>query len=46
MFIGLLRASAIGSFGESLAFNSKRPIKCVSLNNQPFHARRRLPGLN
>ena len=31
---GLLSACTIGSFGESLAFNSKGPIKCVSLNNQ------------
>ena len=29
-----MSACAIGSFGESLAFNSKGPIKCVSLNNQ------------
>ena len=26
-FIGLLSAGTIGSFGESLAFNSNRPIK-------------------
>ena len=25
----------IGSFGDSLGFNSEGPIKCVSLNNQP-----------
>ena len=35
MFFRLLRAWSIGSFGKSLAFNSKRPIKCLSLNNQP-----------
>ena len=35
MFIGLLNALAPISFGESLAFNSKKSIKCVSLNNQP-----------
>ena len=35
MFFRLLRAWSIGTFGKSLAFNSKRPIKCLSLNNQP-----------
>ena len=28
-----------GSFGESLAFNSKGPIKFGSLNDQPYQAR-------
>ena len=35
MFFRLLRAWSIGCFGKSLVFNSKRPIKCLSLNNQP-----------
>ena len=35
MFIGLLSAWTIVSFGESLASNSEWSIKCVSLNNQP-----------
>ena len=35
MFIGLLSACTIVSFGESLASNSEWSIKCVSLNNQP-----------
>ena len=33
LFIGFLSASTIESFGELLAFNSKGPIKCISLNN-------------
>ena len=39
MFIELLSACTIVPFGESLAFNSNEPIKCVSLNNQPCQAR-------
>ena len=39
MFIGLLSTCTIGSFGEWLAFNSKGPIICVSLNNQLCKAR-------
>ena len=35
MFIELLSACVIGTFGESSASNSKGPTKCVSLNNQP-----------
>ena len=38
MFIGLRSVCTIGSFGESLASNSKRPINCVSLKNQPSQA--------
>ena len=33
MFIGLLTACIIGSFGEPLIFHSKGHIKCVSINN-------------
>ena len=39
MFIGLLSAWTTGEFGESLVFDSKRPIKCVFLNNQPCKTR-------
>ena len=39
MFIGFLSTCKIGFFGESLAFNSKGHIKCVSLNNQSCQAR-------
>ena len=38
MFIGLFICTII-SFCESLAFNSKEPIKCVSLDNQPCKSR-------
>ena len=31
--------SIIGRFGESLASDSKIPIKCVFLNNQPRETR-------
>ena len=46
MVIGLLSACSIESFGESLAFNSKAPIKCVSLNNQLCQARPILVSIN
>ena len=36
----------IGIFGESLAFNSKGPIKCVSLNNQSSQARSTIVNVN
>ena len=36
MLVGLLNICKIISFGESLTFNYKGPIKCISLNNQPF----------
>ena len=39
MFTGLLSACTIGSLGESLGSNLKRPMKCVSLNNQPCKTR-------
>ena len=42
MFIVLFSVCTIGRFGESLAFNSKGPIKCISLNNQPYQTK---PGL-
>ena len=43
MFIGLLGTCTIGNFSKSLVSNLKRPIKCVSLNNQSCKAR---PTLN
>ena len=46
MFIGLLSACTIGSFGESLASNLKRPIKCVSLSNKPCKARPTIVKIN
>ena len=39
MFIGLSSICTIGSFGESLASNSKVSRKCVSLINWPCQAR-------
>ena len=35
MFTGLLTSSTMELFGNSLASNSKGPIKHGSLNNQP-----------
>ena len=46
MFIELLSTCAILSFGESLAFNSKRPIKYVSVNNHPCQANRKLVDIS
>ena len=37
MFIVI--ACTIGRFGESLASNSKRAIKCIPLNNRPCRPR-------
>ena len=37
--MGLLKIITLVSFGASLAFNYKKPIKCVSLNNQLCQAR-------
>ena len=34
------------SFGESLACNSEEPIKCLSLDNRPCHARPTLVSIN
>ena len=46
VFIKLLSACTLGSFGELLVPNLKRPIKCVFLNNQPFKARPTLVDIN
>ena len=42
----IICAFTIGGFGESLAFNSKGPINCVSLNTQPCKARPTLVNIN
>ena len=34
MIVGLLSICTIASLGESLGSNLKRPIKCLTLNNQ------------
>ena len=46
LFIGLLSSCISGRFDGSLASNSKGPIKCVSLNNQPCQARPTLVIIN
>ena len=45
-FIGLLSICAIGSFGDTLVSNSKRPIKCVFLSIYPCQARPTLVNIN
>ena len=42
----MLSVSTTGSFRESLVFNSKGPIKCKSLNNQPSKARPTFVNIN
>ena len=44
--IGLLSAYTVESFGESLTFNSKGPMKYVSLNNEPCQTRPTLVNIN
>ena len=39
LFIALLSACTIGSFGASLASNCKKTLKFLSLNNQPCQTR-------
>ena len=46
MFVGLLSITTVISFGKSLVFNFKGPIKCVSLNNQPAQTRPKLVNIN
>ena len=41
-----MKACTIGSFGESIAFNSKGPINCVSINNQLCQDRSTLIDIN
>ena len=38
MFIGLLSTCTTAKLGESLAFNSEKRIKSLSLNNRPYQA--------
>ena len=42
----LLSTCTIGSFGESVVCNSKKPIKTVSINNQPCQARPTIVDIN
>ena len=44
MFVRLLRAPTIGSFGQSLAYNSKGPIK--SLNYQSCQTKPTIVSIN
>ena len=46
MFIGLASACTIGFFGNSVAFNSEEPMKCVSLNNQSSQTRLTIVNIN
>ena len=46
MFIGLSSVCTMGHFCESLTFNSKAAIKCVSLSNNPCQARPTLVNIN
>ena len=46
MFIGLSGTFMTISFGESLASNTKRCIKCVSLSNRPCEATPTLVDIN
>ena len=46
MFTGLLSTCIIADFAESLASDSKRPIKNVSLNNQPYKATLTIVNIN
>ena len=46
MLIGLASACTIGFFGNSVAFNSEEPMKCVSLNNQSSQTRLTIVNIN
>ena len=46
IFIELLSACTIGSFGESLASNSDGRLKCISLSNRQCQTRRTLNDIN
>ena len=46
IIIRLLSVCTIGSFEESLVFNSKGPMKCLTLNNQPCQARPMVVNIN
>ena len=39
MFIGLLSAGTLGSFGESLGCNFEEHLKCIYLKNRPCQAK-------
>ena len=46
MFIELLNVCTVGRFGVSLASNSRKPIKYLSLDNQTCQARPALVNIN
>ena len=46
MFISLLTSCSIECFSESLAFNPKGAIKCVSLKNQSCQTRTTIVNVN
>ena len=46
MFIKLLSVCTLASFSRSLVFNSQEPLRCVTLNNQPCHARPTFVDMN
>ena len=46
MFIGLESTCATGNFAEQLSLNSKKYIKCISINNRPCLTRPRLININ
>ena len=46
IFIGLLSVCTIKRFGVSLVFNYKKPIKCLSLNNQPCQTKPTLVNIS
>ena len=46
LFIGLLSLCTVGRFCELLTFNSKESIICLSLDNQPCHARPTFININ
>ena len=46
MFIELLSACAIDGSGKSLVSSFERPVKYVSLNNQPCKSRQLIVNIN
>ena len=46
IFFRLFSVCTIRTFGELLFFNLKRPIKCVSLNNQPCETKPTIVNIN
>ena len=46
MFIGLLSACTVGSFGETLFPNLKRLLKSLPVNNRPWKFRPTIVNIN